>query len=70
MQPTAKIHDLLGVPQSAVGKLLARHFTPAYVTAPHIGTRLVWLELYRAGSYPNGSPENYYAAATLQRIEA
>lgn len=61
---TERVHNLYNVPRTGLGTLLSRGFTPMLVTAPRIGTRLVWKELYQANAYA----ETYYLAATYRSI--
>lgn len=65
MNTAELLHEVVGVPSSAAGKLLVQHFTPIAVSAPQLGEGvLAWLELYQLRAYPMA----YYVGATISRI--
>lgn len=56
--------ERLGLPQTRAAAWLAGHFTPVRVFTPALGFVLCWLEVYRAGAYP----DVFYYAAEVERI--
>lgn len=62
---------LLNLPDCPAVDLLFKMDTPAYLTTPKLDKRVVWLNMYRQGCYPNGKDgtDNYYSGATIELVD-